>query len=111
MSRYKLYLKDILKAIEQIEKSLEKRGRVYFEKDSDAGDATAMRLQVIGESIHKLPKELKKKYKEIDWEGFVDFRNGVSHAYFRVNKDMLWDAVHENIPELKKVIRRVIDEK
>ena len=109
MLKYKIYLDDILGAIAQIEKSLMSKSREYFEKDFDASEATAMRLQIIGESIHKLPKELKEKYNEIDWDNFVRFRNTISHAYFKVNKELLWNTAKGDLMELKKVVRRMID--
>jgi len=107
MLKYKLYLNDILKAIEQIEQSLKNRGRVYFEKDIDVGEATAMRMQIIGESIHKLPKDLKKKYNDINWDDFVIFRNDISHTYFNINKDMLWGVVQNDLIGLKKIVKRM----
>ena len=110
MLRYKLYVEDILKTIAQIEKSLDSKTREYFEKDFDIGEATAMRMQIIGESIHKLPKELKEKYNEINWERFVEFRNTVSHTYFKINKDMLWDVVKEELPKLKIIVDKIKNE-
>jgi len=110
MLKYKLYLSDILKVIGQIEKSLGSKTREYFDKDFDIADATAMRMQVIGESIHKLPKELKRKNNDVNWGDFVVFRNVISHAYFKVNKDMLWNTIKYDIPELKKVVRRMKNE-
>ena len=110
MLRYELYLDDILKAISQVEKSLSSKNREYFEKDSDVAEATAMRLQIIGESIHKLPKELKDKYDEINWDNFVRFRNTISHAYFSVNKELLWNTAKNDLVRLKKVVRRMKNE-
>ncbi len=111
MLKYKLYLDDILKAIAQIEKSLNSKTREYFEKDVDVAEATAMRLQIIGESIHKLPEKLKEKHGEINWDNFVRFRNIISHAYFKVNREMLWDTSRNDLAELKKIVGRMKNEK
>jgi len=109
MLKYKLYLGDILRAIEQIEKSLKGKDLIYFKKDFDVGEATAMRMQIIGESIYKLPDDLKKKYNDVNWIRFVSFRNTISHAYFVVDKDMLWNAKDE-LPKLKRTVRRMLNE-
>lgn len=110
MSKYKLYLNDILAAINQIEKSLSLKTKQYFEKDIDAAEATSMRLQIIGESIKNIPTSMKKNYKEINWDNFIRFRNIISHVYFRIDKDMLWDVVKNEIPKLKKIIKEMKNE-
>lgn len=110
MLKYELYLNDILRTIEDIEKSFDSKTREYFEKDCDIVEATAMRLQIIGESIKNLPDKVKKKHGEINWDDFVKFRNTISHVYFKVDKDMLWDSVKNDIPKLKKIVRKIKNE-
>ena len=110
MSKYKLHLNDILVAIDQIEKSLKSKTKEYFEKDIDASEATAMRLQIIGESIKKIPNKIKKEHKEINWDNFIRFRNIISHVYFRIDKDMLWNTAKNDIPKLKEVIKKIQNE-
>ena len=110
MSKYKLYIKDILRSIDQIEKSLKSKTRNYFEKDIDMSEATAMRLQIIGESIKKLPNSIKRQNPEIDWDSFIKFRNIISHVYFKIDKDILWDIIKNEIPKLKITMKRIEDE-
>jgi len=57
MSEYNLYLNDILRAIELIESSIKNESVNDFESNRDLIDAISMRLQIIGESINKLPKK------------------------------------------------------
>ena len=110
MLKYKLYLNDILRSIEQLEKSLGSKTKKYFEKDLDAAEATSMRLQIIGESINKIPKSIKKKNPEINWDNFIRFRNIISHVYFKIDKDMLWDVFKNEIPKLKEAIKKIQNE-
>ena len=111
MLKYKLYLNDILKSIREIEKSIGSKSKKYFDSDIDASKATAMRLQVIGESIKKIPLEIKSKFNLIDWDKIADLRNIISHAYFKINNDMLWEVVGEDLPLLKKVVLKITSDK
>jgi len=104
MQSYKIYLKDILEAINKIEKSLERLSKEEFKKNVDKVDATIMRIQIIGESIKKLPGEFKGKYKEIEWEKIAKARDIISHAYFKVNLDIIWDLIKNKLPKLKEQI-------
>ena len=63
MSRYELYLNDILIAIDLIEKSIKNKDFKKFKSNRESIDANSMRLQIIGESISKLPKEAIFKIK------------------------------------------------
>lgn len=106
MSKYDLYLNDILRTIKLIEVSTKKKSMNDFEKDKTLIDATAMRLQIIGESINKLPKEMKED-KEIGWQRFLKVRNIISHAYFAVNPKILWSIIKRDIPKLKKAVLKI----
>jgi uncharacterized protein with HEPN domain len=68
MPNYKIYLKEILEAINKIEESIGNLSKEEFKKNTDKVDATIMRIQIIGESIKKLPRDFKNRYKEIEWE-------------------------------------------
>ena len=107
MSRYELYLNDILRAIDLIEKSIKNKDFKKFKSNRESIDANSMRLQIIGESISKLPKELKEKYKEVSWEKYLQTRNIISHAYFAISVEIIWKVVKEEIPRLKKSIKQI----
>ena len=109
MSKFNLYLNDILRAIDLIENSVKNKRLEDFKANRESIDATAMRLQIIGESVRKLPEKLRAKYKGVEWEKYLKTRNIISHAYFAVNPDILWSIVKKNIPKLKKEIKRILE--
>lgn len=107
MSKYELYLNDILRAIKKIEFSLKNKNESSFEEDDNLIDATSMRLQIIGESIKKLPLEIKRKYKVVNWERLSKIRNIISHAYFKINTKLIWSVIEKEIPILKKYVYKI----
>jgi len=106
MLRYNLYLNDILRATSAIEESMKNKDIEQFEGDRNLVDATAMRLQIIGESISKLPSRFKIN-KNVGWEDLRELRNIISHAYFRINPKILFDVIQNQIPELKREIQKI----
>ena len=106
MSKYDLYLNDILRAVELIEKSIGNISYNEFELNQDLIDATAMRLQIIGESIKKLPAKFKQN-KKIKWKDLQELRNIISHAYFRINAQIVFDTIKNYLPELKQEIKKL----
>lgn len=109
MLKYKLYLKDIERAIKNIEESTKKMSFSDFNQDLDKVDSNAMRIQIIGESLKNIPDKLWKD-SSFDKKSLVDFRNIISHAYFKVNSFLLWDIIQNKIPILKKEVKRILRE-
>ncbi len=88
MLKYKLYLMDLKRAIENAESSIKGKEFSSFSKNKDCIDANAMRIQIIGESLKNLPKSFWTKSKQ-DVNALIDFRNIISHAYFKVDPALL----------------------
>lgn len=54
-----------------------------------------------------LPLELKKKYPDIEWNKIAGVRDIITHAYFKVNLDIIWDIILNQLPDLKKKIEEI----
>lgn len=106
MSRYNLYINDILRTIELIEKDTRSKSLEKFKSNKTLIDATAMRLQIIGESIKKLPSKFKKD-KEVRWKELQELRNIISHAYFLINPIIIYETIKNKIPSLKQAILKI----
>jgi len=61
-------------------------------------DAVMRELQIVGETISALQKQkiLDDQYRKI-----VDFRNVITHAYFGIDKSVVWDVVINKLPKSK----------
>ncbi len=65
MRNIKLYLQDISDSIEKIEQYCKDVDEAKFLADYEKQDAIIRRLEIIGEAVKKLPKQIKNKYPEI----------------------------------------------
>ena len=101
MQKSKLYINVIIESIEKIENSMKNINYQKFLNNSNLQDATLMRLQVIGENIKKIPFEIKKKNKEINWKKFEKLRNIISHKYNSIDYSIVWSFIENNLKELK----------
>lgn len=107
MRNYKIYLNDIIESIKRIENSIKGLTKKDFEENIDIQDAIIRRIQIIGEAVKSLPLELKKKYPDIEWDKIAGTRDIVTHAYFRVNLDIIWDIIFNQLPDLKRKIEKI----
>ncbi|MEK6873580.1 MAG: DUF86 domain-containing protein [Nanoarchaeota archaeon] len=110
MRDYNLYLNDILRAIERIDNSFKGINEDDFNNDLNLQDATLMRIQIIGEAVKNIPDNLKEKYSTIEWKKISGIRDIISHLYFGIDLEIIWDVVKNKLPELKSSITNIINE-
>jgi uncharacterized protein with HEPN domain len=100
-------LKDILDAIAQIERySLQ--GRDRFEQEELVQVWIVHHLQVIGEAASALSESLTRQYSEVFWAEIVAFRNILVPEYFRVNLELVWHIVEQDLPDLKAKVEAIL---
>ena len=44
------------------------------------------------------------------WNGPIDVRNMISHEYFRIDFNIIWNIVDRNLPSFKKQIQKLLDD-
>lgn len=101
-----LYIDDINDSIKNIEEFTKGVSFEKFSKSRLLIDATVRNLEVIGEAARNIPKEIRVKYPQIEWRDIVGMRNRIIHEYFGVDLEIIWKAVKEELPELKKQIKK-----
>ena len=103
----KVYLEDILEAIQKIGRFTEKQTLKKFSNDEKTFDAVIRNLEIIGEAINKFPEEVRKKHPEVEWRKISGLRNVLIHEYFGINAEIIWDIVRNKLPQFEKQIRKV----
>ena len=100
-------LKDILEAIEQIEKYAG-QGRKAFELDELIQTWILHHLLILGEAAAKVSDEFLEEHSEIPWSKITGMRNILVHHYFGIDLDVVWAVVENDLPKLKKTIRQIL---
>ncbi len=101
---HRLFLADMLEAIEKIERYTQGLSREGLWEDELVADAVVRNLEVIGEAARYLPDELRSNAADIDWRRVVGLRNVIAHEYFAVDLDVVWVIIKQNLPQLKEAV-------
>lgn len=103
------YLNDILGAIDRIRAYTDGLDALSFKVDRLRIDAVNMNLMIIGEATRSLPDEVKQRQPGIDWRNINGLRNIITHEYFRLNLDRIWDVVEVELPPLRTAVLVLLD--
>ncbi|MGI0483201.1 DUF86 domain-containing protein [Geminocystis sp. CENA526] len=97
---YLIHIRDCLARIEDYTKE----GKEFFFKDLKTQDAVIRNLEVMAESIKKLPDEWKQDFKEISWGEITGFRNRLAHEYLGIDIEIVWEIIEVFLPPLTEAI-------
>lgn len=81
-----------------------------FEQDEKTFLAVTRALEIVGEALKSVPDELRNKYLEIPWQEIIGFRNTVAHAYFGINKRIVYNSAKEDTKYLKSLLVELIND-
>jgi uncharacterized protein with HEPN domain len=103
-----VYLKHIAEAIDDIE-NYTSAGFDVFMQDRMQQDAVIRKLEIIGEATKQLSAGLRNAKPNVPWREIAGMRDKMIHEYFGVNLEMVWGVVEQNLPQLKKAIRMLLE--
>ncbi len=104
------FLIDILDSIEKIEQFTKDIDYDQFETDDKTSYAVIRAFEIIGEAAKEIPDEIKDIYSNLPWKEMTGMRDKLIHVYFGVNKAVVWETIQKDIPALKPLIKKIIDE-
>ena len=77
-------------------------------------DSLCMLFIAIGESLKKIDKltdnQLLQQYPEIDWKAIKGMRDILSHHYFDMNAEAIYNVCNEELGSLHSVVKRILDD-
>jgi uncharacterized protein with HEPN domain len=108
MRDHKLYLTDILNAIESIERFVAGLEAASFKNDDKTSSAVIRKFEIIGEAAKNVPDAVKQQYSDIPWKEMAGMRDRLIHFYFGVDYDLVWSTIKNRLPQLKLLISKTI---
>lgn len=104
------YLSHILAAIERIDRYTTSLDEASFLQNEMVQDAVIRNLEIIGEASHNIDSlypEFAAAHPELPLAFAYQMRNAVAHGYFKVDLEIVWKTIRNDLPGLSKQIREV----
>jgi len=77
-----------------------------FLYDEKSFDATMRELEILGEATKHL---IKNQILDKEFQIVVDFRNIISHEYFGIDADEVWEVITIHILDFEKELYNIIN--
>ena len=108
MKDERLYLSNIQECIERIEEYT-KGGKEEFMATKIIQDAVIRNFEIIGEATKRLSPELRSKYSDVPWQQMAGLRDVLIHDYLKVNLNLVWQIIEQNLSDLKRQVKAIIE--
>jgi uncharacterized protein with HEPN domain len=101
------YLGHILEAIQRIYLYVEDMDEVEFLADSKTQDAVIRNFEIIGEACRNIElhhPDFADNHPEVPWGFAYEMRNALAHGYFKVDLEVVWKTIHNDLPGLDEQV-------
>jgi len=90
---YLIHIRDCLARI----KSYTAEGKQAFFEDLKTQDAVIRNLEIMSESVNKLPSQWTEAYPDMKWDEIRGLRNRLAHEYLNVNIKTIWNIIKNDL--------------
>lgn len=100
----RVYIDLIINACEKLNKYVSDLDFTQFTKDDKTQSAVIMQLHVIGEEAKKISEQTRVQII-VPWAQIIAQRNIISHEYFALELQSIWDTVTKDAPKLATALK------
>ena len=101
-------LRDILLSLDDIEAFVAGMTKSQFLQvetaDRKTFRAVCNCISTLGEAIKNLSPAVTSKHQHVDWPGLAGMKDVVTHQYFQVQLEFLWNTIVHELPALRTII-------
>jgi uncharacterized protein with HEPN domain len=97
-------LLSILEAVEGIQVAT---GDKSIESDWLLRHGVQRGIEIIAESVRRIPLELQRTQPQIPWTQIAGIGNVLRHEYHRVSDIVIWNVVQHHLPPLKAAVEAI----
>jgi uncharacterized protein with HEPN domain len=76
------------------------RRRADLDSDEMLLFALVRAVEIVGEAAVKVSAEGRASVPAVPWSAVISMRNRLVHAYFDIDRDILWTTLTEALPRL-----------
>jgi len=104
------YLEDMDEMLRKLQEFVQGMTFNEFVEDTKTVFAVIRAFEVLGEAAKNIPSEYRNEHPDVPWQKITSLRNKLIHEYFSVNLNVIWNTIHQDIPDLQMLLSPVVKE-
>ena len=104
---YQIYIKDILKAMDDVAVFVHGMSFEEFLKDDKTSSAVIRKFEIMGEAAKQVPEEIRMKYPAIPWKEMAGMRDRLIHFYSGIDYRLVWESIQNRLPKVREQLRKI----
>lgn len=104
MSRDSASLLDIVRTGQLVLEFARDVNREQLREDLRTQSAILYQISIMGEAKKRLSREFREQHPEVPWDDLAGMRDVIAHQYDRIDLEIIWKVIQQNIPELLEIL-------
>lgn len=100
-------IRHMIEAAESAQRFAAGRRRDDLETDQMLLFALVRAIEIVGEAASRVSAETRAATSSVPWPEIVSMRHRLIHAYFDIDRDILWKTVSKEIPLLLATLKAI----
>lgn len=109
-ARDEVRLRHMLDEAQKARQFIEGRARTDLDDDELLAYAVRYALQIVGEAASQVTTKTRELYPDIRWKDIIGMRQWLVHVYERVENEIVWKTVTEDISPLIDQLRKILSQ-
>jgi uncharacterized protein with HEPN domain len=106
--RFRLEL--MLEACDKLAELISETDREKYQLDYKVYTSVIKTIEMIGESASRISKDIQLLHPEIPWKNLVAVRNRLTHVYWDIDFDIVWNVATVQMPIVRQSIVSVLED-
>lgn len=82
--------------------------RAEFDSDFRTQLAMMKLAEDLGEAANHVALDVQEAHPDVPWRAIIGTRHRLSHGYFEIDLDILWEVITNDIPAVLPEIRKIL---
>ena len=108
MQHDEIRLRYMLDAAKEAVKFAAGKSRKDLDNDRMLTLAITKSIEIIGEAGSRVTEACKAENDNIPWSDISGMRNRLTHGYFDINLDIVWETIQTDLPELIESLENIL---
>ena len=99
----------MMEALETAQRFAGGRSRKDLDEDDMFRLALTRAIEIVGEAAGRVTSPTRDQYPDLPWRALAGMRNRLIHAYFDVDRNIVWTTATRDVPQLLTRVRDILD--